>query len=99
MAQDSYSCISNALCKWRWNGLQLAQRHKVPDAVADQVRRMLQGHACLQLARQNGAAFLRLYLNCPLQLALARNTACSVEYKVPDALIDQIHHVLQEYAT
>ena len=76
-----------------------AQRHKVPDAVADQVPRMLQGHACLQLARQMGAAFLQLYLNCPLQLALARNTACSVEYKVPDALIDQIHHVLQEYAT
>lgn len=53
-------------------------------------------HECLQLARQYGAAFLQLYLKCPLQVVLARNAARTEAYRVPRAVITRMAEVIEE---
>ena len=53
-------------------------------------------HECLQLARQHGAAFLQLYLKCPLQVALARNAARREADRVPSAVITRMAEVIEE---
>ena len=47
-------------------------------------------YECRQLARQHGAAFLQLYIKCPLEACLARNAARSADETVPDGVITKM---------
>lgn len=52
-------------------------------------------HTCFQLARHHQAAFIQLYLKCPLALALQRNAARPCPDRVPDHLLLRMDTLLE----
>ena len=44
-------------------------------------------HECLQLARKHQAAYVQLYIRCPVEIALQRNESRSQDQRVPEAVI------------
>ena len=52
-------------------------------------------HVCFQLARHHQAAFIQLYISCPLALALSRNAARAHPDKVPERLLMRMDTLLE----
>ena len=44
-------------------------------------------HECLQLARKHQAAYVQLYIRCPVEIALQRNESRSQDQRVPEDVI------------
>ncbi len=52
-------------------------------------------HECLQLARKHHAAYLQLYIACPVEVALQRNAARSQDQRVPEAVMRRMAHIFE----
>lgn len=52
-------------------------------------------HECLQLACKHQAAYIQLYITCPVEVALQRNASRSQGQRVPEAVILRMAHVFE----
>ena len=53
-------------------------------------------HSCLQLARKHQAAYIQLYMRCPLQVALQRNALRPLPHRVPDSVLHRMASLLEQ---
>ncbi len=52
-------------------------------------------HECLQLARKHQAAYMQLYIRCPVEIALQRNASRSQGQRVPEAVMLRMARVFE----
>lgn len=52
-------------------------------------------HECLQLARKNQAAYIQLYVACPVEVAFRRNASRSKDRRVPEAVMRRMARVFE----
>ncbi len=52
-------------------------------------------HDCLQLARKHQAAYIQLYIRCPVEIALQRNASRSQDQRVPEAVMRRMARVFE----
>lgn len=52
-------------------------------------------HECLQLARKHQAAYIQLYITCPVDTALQRNASRSQGVRVPEAVMQRMARVFE----
>ena len=65
-----------------------------PAAVLSPSRSMR--YECLQLARRHQAAFIQLYIHCPLDVALQRNAHRAEHSRVPEPVVRRLAAVFEE---
>ncbi len=52
-------------------------------------------HECLQLARKHQAAYIQLYITCPVEVAFQRNASRSEDQRVPEAVMQRMARVFE----